>query len=65
MILGLLIIIFLFLGLPDSLDKILAVIVGLLVIFVAYRMPPESRRQSGPMPYVEHRSNDSREEPRI
>ncbi len=56
MLLGILVISFLFLGLPFIFDRILAVIVGLIVVAVAYRLPPEPKSALSRMPYVEHRS---------
>lgn len=40
--LGVLIIIFLFLGLPSFWDKIIAVLSGLLIIFISYNLPVDT-----------------------
>ncbi len=47
-------------GFPDSIKEILAIITGLLIIFIAYRMKPESAssRPSAEqsLPYMENRT---------
>lgn len=35
---------FLFLGIPDTWDKIISVIVGLIIILIAYRIPHENKK---------------------
>ena len=58
MILGVWIVIFLFLGFPSSWDRVFALISGLLIVIIAYRLKSEtSTRSLGNMPYVEHKSD--------
>lgn len=54
-ILGAWIIIFLFLGLPESWHKILAVISGLLIIIVAYNLPATSTSVSPRESFIENK----------
>ncbi len=60
-ILGVLTMIIPYLGFPETGDKILSIIVGILVIFVAYRLKPESSARDNyqdAKPYVDNRSNE-------
>lgn len=56
MLLGAIVMLAPHLGLPDVGDKIFLAVVGLLIIFVAYRVhPPASdNRREGDRPFVEH-----------
>ncbi len=57
MLLGAWIVVFLFLGFPHSWDKLFAVVCGLLIIAISYRIrPPVSSAAPRAMPYVEHKS---------
>ncbi len=57
MLLGAWMIVFLFLGFPHSWDKLFAVVCGLLVIAISYRIHPQaSVAAPRAMPYVEHKS---------
>lgn len=56
MVLGVWVMFFLFLGVPQGWKEILAVITGILIIGVAYRLAPEKRViSSSHVPYVEHK----------
>jgi len=54
---GVWVIIFLFLGFPQSWQKVLAVITGLYIIITAYRLRSESSRTPNQeVPFVEHKA---------
>lgn len=62
MVLGVWVAVLLFLGFPSSWDKLIAVVSGLLVLFVAYRLNPDAKpRSADPMPYVEHKNTPPRQ----
>ena len=57
MLIGVWIMIFLFLGFPIGWEQVLALITGLVIIIVAYRMPPFIREaKASSIPFVEHKS---------
>ena len=68
MIIGVWVILILQLGFPDSWDRFLLVLTGLIIIFMAYRMKAELGSTDSPRnerPYVDHHSlsdNDKRED---
>jgi len=55
MLLGALVAIFLFLGFPQTFDKVIAVFLGLLIIVVAYRLPVVTIDRKSGIPYAEHK----------
>lgn len=56
MLLGILIMILFFLGFPEYVREIIAIVAGLLIVFIAYRLKPEgSSKPSGAPSYVESR----------
>jgi hypothetical protein len=60
MLLGALVIVSPFLGFPSGTDTAISIIIGLIIIAVAYRMDPNKKPQeseSSAMPYVEHHSS--------
>jgi hypothetical protein len=57
MVLGVWTLIFLFLGFPPVWDKIFALIVGVLIIVIAFKSkPPVEPISSDRIPYMEHKS---------
>ncbi|MEK7501731.1 MAG: hypothetical protein AAB629_02285 [Patescibacteria group bacterium] len=62
MILGALIIALPFLGFPSSLDTVIYIIVGIIIIAISYRLNSgkvmKEEEKSPAMPYVEHKSNN-------
>ena len=62
MLLGVWIAIFLFLGFPSAWEELLAVVSGIVIIGIAYRMVPEVKISAGQeahkdIPYVEHKAD--------
>lgn len=55
MLFGAVTICFLFLGLPAYMDKIVAILCGLAIIFIALRLRPEPVKVKK-VPYVDHKS---------
>ena len=55
---------FLFLGFPSAWDRILAVVTGLLIIIIAYRIPPQVKccsddcecEEKKDVPFIEHKT---------
>ena len=61
MLIGVWVIVFLFLGIPIGWKQAFAVLTGLAIIFLAYRLPaPQKSTDEHAIPFVEHKS-DSRE----
>jgi hypothetical protein len=61
MILGLWLITFLFLGFPSSWDRGLAIVSGVVIFVIAWKMrPPEPKEEalSDNLPFIEHRSSE-------
>jgi hypothetical protein len=56
MILGIWIMAFLFISFPAAWDKIFAVITGLAVIVIAFKLPPQARDTAQDIPYVENKN---------
>lgn len=69
MLLGVLTMVFLFLGFPSMLDKILALLIGLIIIIMAYSMPSQINtsinngrgdtykdERSNNLPFLEHKT---------
>ena len=57
-VLGVLVMIFLFLGFPPEWDKILALVFGLLIIVVSFRIRSTPKPVAPDrVPYVEHRAS--------
>ena len=57
-ILGILVMAFLFLHLPSSWDKAFALIAGLLIVIIAFKLAPKQKTvSSAEIPYVEHRND--------
>jgi hypothetical protein len=58
MVLGVWVIVYQFLGLPSSWIKIIGIITGLVICFVAYRLNPEVSMidTEDRMPYMEHKN---------
>jgi len=54
--------IFLFLGFPYSLEKILAILTGILVIFMAYRIKLKESSPAGGSPFKDNLSSDTEKE---
>jgi hypothetical protein len=64
MILGVWVAIFMFLGFPSSADRLFAIISGLLILGIAYRMPAAAKNVAkGQVPFVEHKSENSSQNP--
>ena len=60
-ILGVWIIVFLFLGIPSTWDKIFAILTGLIIVVSAVRMKTSKKIVSNSMmPYVEHKSEPAK-----
>lgn len=56
-LLGVWVIGFLFLGFPSSWHKIIAIVTGLIIILIAYNLPPpeaDDEEKSGDTIFVEH-----------
>jgi len=59
-LLGIWIAVFLFLGFPSSGDKIISLVSGILIIWIAFRMRPAAPMEAAErMPYVEHKNQAS------
>ena len=63
MILGVWTAIFLFLGFPSGWYRVIAVITGLVIVAVSYKMaqPSADGSQASNIPYVEHRGGESKQ----
>lgn len=47
-----------FLGFPSSWDTVIYIVVGILIIFLSYRILPDGKPQSpDAMPFVEHKND--------
>lgn len=55
-------IVFLFVGLPVWLDKMSAIVTGLIILMVGLKDTPPPKRSRDAAPYVEHRSEASKME---
>lgn len=58
-IIGIWIMLFLFLGFPQSWDKIIALITGFVIIVVAYKIKPGIVSSKYDIPFIEHKSGRS------
>ena len=57
MLLGVWVIAFLFLGFPSSWHNVLAVLTGILMIILAYRLPSEAKPENKTaVPFIEHKN---------
>lgn len=56
MLLGVIVICLLFMGFPAYIDKTIAILSGLTIIFIALKLQPEPVRQKK-VPYIDHKSD--------
>ncbi|MFA6295363.1 MAG: hypothetical protein WC666_02990 [Candidatus Paceibacterota bacterium] len=64
MLFGVWIMFFLFLGFPSAWDRILAVVTGLIIMIIAYRIPPQVKccsddcrcEEEKDVPFIEHKT---------
>ncbi len=57
MLFGAVVICFLFLGFPAYIDKFIAIVCGVVIIFIAFKLSPEPLKTKK-VPYVDHKSAD-------
>ncbi len=53
-VLGVWVIVFLFLGVPSTWHKIIALLTGLIIIFISYNLPQERRIHRGSSAFIEN-----------
>jgi len=56
MIFGAWVVLFLFLGFPRGWDKAFAVISGVIIVGVAYKLPQKKASVPTDLPYIEHKT---------
>jgi divalent metal cation (Fe/Co/Zn/Cd) transporter len=57
-IVGVWVMVFLFLGFPAAWDKIIALVTGLLVIFISFKMSSRNIHKNSESAYIENGGND-------
>lgn len=58
MLLGVWVIVFLFLGFPQEIDKILALLTGIVIVITSYLTRPNPPKNKSDIPFVEHKTDD-------